>query len=314
MRLGADSIAERFAELLAKCAFGPADDQDPRDRTHRVAGTHCAVSGGADSTALAVLAVGAGLRPTLWHVDHQLRADSAAEAAVVSQLAMALGVQFESRTVTVEAGPNLEARCREARYGVLPVGVMTGHTADDRAETMLLNLMRGAARSGMAPLAPGPTHPIAALRRSETEAVCAELGLDVVQDPTNTDPAFARNRVRHELVPLLNDIAARDVVPAMVRQADLFGTEDAFLDALAEEIDVHDARVVAAAPEVLARRSIRRLLFGLADAGHPPDAASVARVLAVARGEAVGTDVGGGWRVERSAQRLRVVPPTQDGA
>jgi len=303
--LDASTFAERFGGLVTRCCFPPPSASS---------GTDCAVSGGADSTALAVLAVAAGLQPTLWHVDHQLRDGSADEAAVVARLAESLGVEFEARTVQVDAGPNLEARCRAARYEVLPVGVMTGHTADDRAETMLLNLMRGAARSGLAPLAPGADHPIAALRRSETQAVCDELGLTVVCDPTNTDPTFTRNRVRHELLPLLKEIAGRDVVPTMVRQAALLGSEDEFLDALAGELDATDAKALAAAPEVLARRAIRALLFGVADPGHPPDAASVARVLDVARGRAVATDVGGGWRVERSSQRLRVVPPTHHGA
>lgn len=301
MKLAADILAERFAVLVEQCAFSSAAGP-----------AHCAVSGGADSTALAVLAVATGLRPTLWHVDHQLRGGSAAEADIVARLADHLGVGFESRSVAVAGGGNLEARCREARYGVLPDDIMTGHTADDRAETMLLNLMRGAARPGLAPLAPSPRHPIAALRRTDTEAVCAELDLEVVWDPSNSDRAFARNRVRHELMPLLNDIAGRDVVPAMVRQADLFGSEDGLLDVLAAEVDVSDARALAAAPEALARRAVRAMLFGLANQGYPPDGASVGRVLAVARGEAIGTDAGGGWRVERSSQRLRVVPPTQE--
>ena len=79
---------------------------------------------------------------------------------------------------------------------------MTGHTADDQAETVLLNLLRGAALDGLAGMDPG-RRPLRRLRRAETRALCAELDLTPVADPSNDDPAFRRNRVRHELLPLL---------------------------------------------------------------------------------------------------------------
>lgn len=262
----------------------------------------CAVSGGADSMALLVLAVEAGCEVTAVHVDHGLREGSADEAAVVGALAERLGQRFESRRVHVAPGPNLEARARAARYGVLPKDVATGHTMDDQAETVLLNLLRGAGLDGLAGIR--RRGPLLRLRRAETRALCREEGIEFVEDPSNVDPAFRRNRVRHELLPLLDDIAGRDVAAVLARQAELLRDEADLLDELASSIDVADARALAAAPVALARRAVRRWLAG----EHPPDAAAVERVLAVARGEAVACEVAPGLRVRRSGGRLSVTP------
>ena len=282
--------------LLARCTFPPAGTS-----------VACAVSGGADSLALLALAVAAGCRATAIHVDHGLRKDSASEADMVEAMALKLGADFRSVQVQVAQGPNLEARARAARYAALPADVLTGHTSDDQAETVLVNLLRGAASNGLSAMRPGVRRPILALRRHETEEFCAALGLQVFQDPTNTDPRHIRNRVRHELLPLIAEISRRDPVPVLVRQADISRADADFLDELATEIDPRDARSLAAAPIALARRAVRRWLSG----DHPPDAATVARVLAVARGEAAATDVGEGQSVRRSHQRLTLVSPTK---
>jgi hypoxanthine phosphoribosyltransferase len=273
------------------------------------------VSGGPDSLALLVLACAAGCTVTAVHVDHGLRPGSAAEAEVVRGAAGRLGAAFRGVTVPVAPGPNLEARARAARYAALPAGVLTGHTADDQAETVLLNLLRGAGLDGLGGMAPG-RRPLLRLRRAETHALCAALGLDPVRDPSNDDPAFRRNRVRHELLPLLAEVAARDVVPVLGRQADLLRDDAALLDELAAALDPADARALAAAPVALARRAVRAWLRTACGGPeqHPPDAAGVDRVLAVARGDAVACEVGGGWRVARTRNRLRVEPPTRNRA
>ncbi|MDP8976642.1 MAG: tRNA lysidine(34) synthetase TilS [Actinomycetota bacterium] len=293
----------RLAHLLSRCRF-PGHG----------APLTCAVSGGADSLALLVLAVEAGCRVTAVHVDHGLRPGSASEADVVASAAARFGADFRSERVQVAPGPNLEARARAARRAVLPPGAATGHTADDQAETMLLNLVRGAGRDGLAGMRPGTTKPLLAVRRSETHALCAELGLDPIVDPSNLDPSFRRNRVRHELLPLLQSIAQRDVVPVLTRQADLMRDEAEVLDGLASLLDAHDGRALAAAPPPLARRAVRRLLEAVPSddrrhpedhrSGHPPDAAAVERVLRVARKQAAACEVPGGVRVRRSGGRL----------
>ena len=134
-------------------------------------------------------------------------------------------------------GPNLEARARAARQSALPAGALTGHTADDQAETVLLRLLRGSGGDGLSGIEPGPLHPILALRRSETEAVCAELGIEPVRDASNASPAMWRNRVRHELLPLANEIAGRDLTPILARTAGLLRDDGAILDQLAAAVD-----------------------------------------------------------------------------
>jgi tRNA(Ile)-lysidine synthase len=267
------------------------------------------VSGGPDSLALLVLAVDAGCDVTAVHVDHGLRVGSDAEADVVRDAAASLGARFRAERVVVADGPDLEARARAARRAVLPPDHATGHTADDRAETVLLALLRGTGVDGLAVLPPGPRHPIARLRRTDTEAVCADAGLDPVRDPSNDDPRFRRNRVRHEVLPLLSDVARRDVVPLLCRLADLAAADAALLGELARDAvpDPTDAASVAAAPRPLASRALRAWLRAATDdEQHPPDLAAVERVREVAAGLAVATDVGSGVRVARTAGRLRI--------
>jgi tRNA(Ile)-lysidine synthase len=279
------------ADLLARCDFPPAGTA-----------VACAVSGGADSLALLVLAVEARCVARAVHVDHGLRPGSAAEADVVASVAARVGAGFEAIEVAVAEGPNLEARARRARYGALPPGALTGHTADDQAETVLLNLLRGAGLDGLAGYDPA-RRPLRALRRRETHKLCADLGIQPVHDPSNDDPRFRRNRVRHELLPVLDAIAERDVAAVLARQADALRADAEVLEQLSLGIDVTDARALAAAPAPLAARAVRRWLR-TGDEHHPPDAATVARVLSVARGDVVACDVGGGRQVRRHRQRL----------
>jgi tRNA(Ile)-lysidine synthase len=233
------------------------------------------------------------------HVDHGLRPGSAAEADIVAASAGLLGARFHAAQALVADGPNLEARARAARHGSLPPDALTGHTADDQAETVLVNLLRGSGLDGLAGMGP-ERHPILRLRRAETHVLCSDLGLATVEDPSNADPRHRRNRIRHELVPLLDAIAERDVSALLARQADTLRAEADLLDELAAAIDPTDAAALAAAPPALARRAIRRWL---ADP-YPPDAAAVERVLAVARGEAVACELDGGRRIRRSGMRL----------
>lgn len=279
------------SDLLSRCTF-------PLPST----AVDCAVSGGADSVALMVLACVANLNVTAWHVDHGLRENSPTEAALVAQLATQLGAQFESRTVTVEQGANTEARAREARYAVLPPGVMTGHTADDQAETILINLLRGSGTRGLAGMQPTAQRPLLHIRRSDTQALCDALGIAVFHDPSNNDERFQRNRIRHEVLPLMESLAKRDLVPVLTRQADLLRDDDDLLNELAAALDPTDALALASAPIALARRAIRSWLT------NPlvPDSATVERVLEVARGNTLACDIGLGRQVRRSQQQLRI--------
>jgi tRNA(Ile)-lysidine synthase len=262
-----------------------------------------------------VLATAAGCRVTAVHVDHGLRAGSSAEADVVAAAAGRVGASFRSVRVAVGQGPNLEARARAARHRVLGTEAATGHTADDQAETVLANMLRGAGVHGLAAMRAGTTHPILGLRRSETEALCADVGLVPVRDPSNDDPRFLRNRVRHELLPLCSAIAGRDMVPVLARQATVLAGDAEVLDAVASLVDPEDAAAVAGAPGPAARRSVRAWLTG--EGPYPPPLDAVERVLEVARLERRATETPGGRRVQRSGGRLSVTtaprPPDLSG-
>ena len=181
-----------------------------------------ACSGGADSLALAAAtafeARTAGLRAGLLTVDHGLQAASGAQAAEVVAAAGGLGLDpVEVLPVEVAAGPGgegPEGAARAARFAALDaaatrlgaVAVLLGHTRDDQAETVLLGLARGSgarALAGMAGRRGRYGRPLLGLDRATTVAACAAAGLRPWEDPHNSDPAYARVRVRTEVLPLL---------------------------------------------------------------------------------------------------------------
>ena len=184
--------------------------------------------------------------------------------------------------------------------------VLVAHTADDQAETVLLNVLRGAAAAGIAGMAARRdriARPLLGLRRAETRALCATLGLDVVEDPMNLDVAFTRVALRRQVLPLLESIAGRDLVPVLARQAEVLRAESEYLDGLARAAWPGDgdpsARALASLHPVLAQRAVRVWL-----GSPPPSHAEVARVLQVARGECRATQLAGGRAIRRSAGRL----------
>jgi len=282
-----------------------------------------ACSGGPDSVALLALVVATGRTPTAVHVDHGLRAGGADEAAFVADTAARLGVPARAVRVEVGAGPNLEARARAARYAALdearrPLGaatVLVGHTADDQAETVLLNLLRGSASAGLGAMAARRdtvVRPLLGLRRSDCGAVCAAVGVTPLRDPMNADRAFRRVAVRHDVLPRLSALAGRDLVPVLARQAEVLRSESDYLDELARaawpsEPDVNEpdagrADVLTRLPVPLARRAVRQWI-----GSPPPSFADVERVLAVARGEIRATEISGGHRVTRRSGLLHIV-------
>jgi tRNA(Ile)-lysidine synthase len=274
-----------------------------------------ACSGGPDSLSLLAVIHDAALDPVAVHVDHGLRPGSAAEAEVVAEHASRLGVRCVAETAPVSPGPNLEARARAARYEALErarltVGasaILTGHTADDQAETVVLNLLRGSASAGLGAMPPrrgNLVRPLLGVRRAETEALCAELGFVPVRDPTNDDTRLRRNWIRHDVLPRLSAGADRDLVPVLARQAEVLRAESDFLDELARAAwpdGTAVATALVALPSVLARRAVRCWL-----GSPPPSLADIDRVLAVASGERRAAEVAGGRRVARHQGRLEV--------
>ena len=261
--------------------------------------------------ALLVLATQVSSEVKAIHVDHGIRENSDTEADFVSQTAQSLGATFESVAIEVQPGPNLEARARKARYSVLPENVLTGHTADDQAETILLALIRGSAWHGLSGIRPSLQRPILKLRRLETEAVCQKFNINYFKDPSNEDLLFRRNQIRHQILPLLNSISDRDLVPILERQADIFRSGADFLKAESEKINPTNCDELSEAHTAVARETIRNWIWENRDDDHPPDIATIDRVLAVASLEMRSTDIGFGWRVERTHRVLRIVPPKE---
>ena len=209
-----------------------------------------ACSGGADSLALAAatafVAPRLGLRAGLVTVDHGLQAGSAGRAALVADWAAAAGFDpAEVATIDVGGLPGgPEAAARSARYAALTAAasrlgaalVLLGHTRDDQAETVLLAMARGAGPRGLAgmPYRRGLfVRPLLDVARSDTRKACAALGLGVWEDPHNTDPAYARSRVRSDALPALIAALGPAVVDNLARTAAQLAVDNAALDELA---------------------------------------------------------------------------------
>ncbi len=198
-----------------------------------------AVSGGADSVALLhlLLALAAELSLSLHvlHVDHGLRPDSGRDAAFVRDLAERLGVPADVARVTIPAGASLEAAARAERYAALDAHarrldahrIAVGHTVDDQAETVLMRMLAGAGVRGLAgiPAVRGRViRPLIETRRADLVALLEAAGLSWIEDPSNRDPRFLRNRIRHELLPVLSTSYHPDVVATLDRIARLCRT------------------------------------------------------------------------------------------
>jgi tRNA(Ile)-lysidine synthase len=255
---------------------------------------------------MALLATHAGLSATLHHVDHGLRTSGASEAALVESLAERVGARFEAHVVEVSPGPNLEARARRARRAVLPEGVLTAHTMDDQAETVLLNFLRGSGIDGLAGMSPS-TKPLLGVRRAELHAFVVASGASYVVDPSNFDLSLRRNLLRARVLPELCRASGRDLVPVLARQANLLRDDAAFLDATAMAAigDPEDVTLLRGAPVALRRRRLRDLARSLDDA-HPPSADEVERMEAVVNNDVQATELSGGRRLARRAGRLHL--------
>lgn len=303
-----------------------------------------AVSGGADSLAL-LLALRARMPPgkplLAVHVHHGIRGRAAdADAAFVRARCKALGVPLEEGRADVpalarRAGLSLEMAARQARYGFFretaartgAEAVATAHTADDQAETVLLKLLRGAGPRGLSGIAPRATvlgvpvvRPFLGVTRRDIEAALRAAGERWREDRTNRDTRLLRNRVRHELLPLLETRYNPRIRDVLNRTAAVLRDEEAWLKPLVERerarvrtADGLDARTLAGRPAAVRRRVIRAWLM---DAGLPEELLDYGlmrrlEALASRREGTRGVEAGGGLRVVSEYGRWRIRPEAE---
>lgn len=273
MALPQSDFASRTAQTLAKYRMLEADDR-----------VLVGVSGGADSVSLALILKELGYKTGIGHLNHGLRGlDSDGDEQFVSELATRLGVPFYSQRVSLRLeNGNLEAAGRAARKEFFRAvcerddftKIAVAHTRDDRVETCLLHLFRGAGLEGMVSMAPVSSNTIRPLIETSHDEVRQFL-LSLKQpwrtDESNLDPSFARNRLRHEFIPKLAESFNPRLLETLSRTVDLLQTEDAWMRELTSNwVDQYashspdsvsvNADALRDAPVALARRAIREML------------------------------------------------------
>lgn len=290
-----------------------------------------AVSGGADSLALAAALVPEAKNALInlvgVTIDHQLQEVSGQQAAKVMVQLLQLGVlQSETIKVDVELIDGMEASARRARYKALDAAaekydakiIFLGHTLDDQAESVLLGLARGSGArslSAMARCNGKYCRPMLKITRSETLAACAENNLTHWIDPHNSNPEFARVRVRTVALPQLEESIGPGITQALARSADLLRDDADALDAWATQycadLDLADLEIapLSQLPKAVRTRVLRIAIYA---AGAPAGSISAEHV---ASAEALVTSwhgqgacsLPGGVKVSRISGRLSLL-------
>jgi len=286
-------------------------------------------SGGADSLALTLAAAAVrgpdDVRAVV--VDHRLQDGSAERAAATVALLAERGIAARVHAVDVTGPGGIEAAARRARQAALCAArphpdspILLGHTLDDQAETVLLGLGRGSgARSlaGMRRWDPPWLRPLLTVRRTTTRTACA--GLEVWDDPHNADPRFTRVRLRHEVLPLLEDVLSGGVAEALARTAEQLREDVDALEAVAAQLLAAtctpaaptpelDLGVLADVPPALRRRVLRAWLTAAGVTGLTATHLHAADALAAHGPDRAGVAVPGGLELYRAHGRLGIRP------
>lgn len=248
-----------------------------------------AVSGGQDSLCVTKLLLDLqskwGWHLGIAHCDHRWRSDSQANAAHVEALANGWGLYFYLSTAATEL--NSEAAARDWRYWALSriaeehnyEYVVTGHTASDRAETLLYNLIRGTGADGLQALTwqrqlgdIWVVRPLLGITRKQTGEFCRQFDLPIWQDSTNEDVRYARNRIRQQLIPYLQANFNPQVESALAQTAELLQAEVEYLETLAAKLKQEvmercengvsrlNRSILQSVPLALQRRVMRQVL------------------------------------------------------
>ena len=215
-----------------------------------------AVSGGVDSLALLyglhTLRSQLNCQLHVAHLNHCLRSDADVDAAFVQQHATNLELPYTIQRADVpllmkQWKLSVEASARKARYQfyedvctqIQATKVALGHHQDDTAETVLMNLIRGSGATGLKGIAPVRDvkfiRPLAGFTRQQIEAFLTSMELVPQQDSTNTDTRYLRNRIRHELIPVLESDYNPNIKVGLSRTADVLGAESEYLDTVTQE-------------------------------------------------------------------------------
>jgi len=285
-----------------------------------------AVSGGGDSVALLLLLTSTPRKVVVAHLDHALRPDSSADAQWVESLARRLGYPFESEKIDVarvaqERGENLEATARELRYGFLAKvakkhqaqAILTAHTQDDQAETVLLQLLHGTGRGlGIRPKRGKVVRPLLEISRSTLRSYLQSKGQDWLDDITNADTSMDRNFLRHEIIPRLKERFPQTKL-SLARFAAISQVDDEALEPLAQQLLLRDGRwpcpayriaPLLQAPTGLRRRALRQMLE---QTRVRPEAGWITQLERALQGEAF--TLPEGWQVRRRDGTLFLIPP-----
>jgi tRNA(Ile)-lysidine synthase len=284
-----------------------------------------ALSGGADSAALAYLMVRAGRSVRALHVDHGLPGSPRMRAAAEA-VAGQLGIPLQVVETTVPAGASPEGRARSARYeafaGATSVAepVLTAHTADDNVETMILNLVRGGSTRGLSGIPkhrpPNVHRPMLKVTRNSAREIAVLAGLGFEDDPMNLDPGLSRNYIRRVVMPTLSALDP-GIATQLARGAELVRADADLLDDWAAACPLRattDGVLLVVGdllqlPEPIAGRVVMR---GLGRLGVEPSSDRVNRALEVARGLAVSAEIGGGVVAVRQGPFLRLSTGRRD--
>lgn len=283
-----------------------------------------AFSGGADSTALALLLQELGYRIHLGHIDHGMRPESRAEAEHCRRFASSIEVPIDVTKVPVARAT--EAEARHARYRALEemaskVGaqkIATAHTVDDNVETILMRLARGGRAFGIPYCRGRVVRPILDLRRGDTESVCGAGGIEFVVDPSNLDERITRNRIRHRILPGLSEgdiadlleLARANTAAARTVDHEVLGAQAKGLCAFDTKGAVLDRRWLKQTSETVAKAAIRRGISGLGLAPSGRLVGDIHRKVASQTGARL--DLPGGWSAWAEATRIVIGHPPSD--